>query len=244
MAGLQGVLTASVVLSVAGTCFADAQVTCVDDGITSYAYHVNGAGPLTSFFVGTSDLDISNYTNVRSPYGWEFGILSEGMSHSHGHFTDHGQVSIGPCRCLTAGRVGWWADDDQYAIRSFTFGFDSNMLPKDVGWYIPSVPLWADWNVPVGMGAGPVHGPTSWSHLPGDFDGDYDVDGADFLYWQLNDGSKSDLDLWQAAYGTTASPNTAASTRVPEPTTGLLLMLAMAAMLTGGRTLVSKLNCA
>jgi hypothetical protein len=28
----------------------------------------------------------------------------------------------------------------------------------------------------------------------GDFDNDGDVDGADFLYWQLNDGSQSDLD--------------------------------------------------
>ncbi len=67
--------------------------------------------------------------------------------------------------------------------------------------------------------------------VSGDFDDDGDVDGADFLYWQLNDGSESDLDLWQATFGDVASSITAASTGVPEPTTGLMLMLGMAAML-------------
>jgi hypothetical protein len=66
---------------------------------------------------------------------------------------------------------------------------------------------------------------------PGDFDEDGDVDGADFLYWQLNDGSESGLADWQATFGDVASPITAASTGVPEPTTGLMLMLGMAAML-------------
>ena len=64
-----------------------------------------------------------------------------------------------------------------------------------------------------------------------DFDGDGDVDGADFLYWQLNDGRESNLDLWQANFGNDASPITATSTGVPEPTTGLMLMLGMASLL-------------
>ena len=67
--------------------------------------------------------------------------------------------------------------------------------------------------------------------VSGDFDGDGDVDGVDFLYWQLNDGSESNLDLWQAAFGNVASSVTAASTGVPEPTTGLLLVLGMASLL-------------
>jgi hypothetical protein len=71
----------------------------------------------------------------------------------------------------------------------------------------------------------------------GDFDGDGDVDGADFLHWQLNDGSESNLDLWQAAFGNVASFVAATSTGVPEPTTGILLMLGMAAMLTGYKRL-------
>jgi hypothetical protein len=36
--------------------------------------------------------------------------------------------------------------------------------------------------------------------------------------------------LWQANFGNVASAMTAASTAVPEPKTGLLLMLGMAAM--------------
>jgi hypothetical protein len=64
-----------------------------------------------------------------------------------------------------------------------------------------------------------------------DFDDDGDVDGADFLYWQLNDGSEPNLDLWQTDFGDVASPITAASTGVPEPTTGLMLVLGMASLL-------------
>ena len=69
------------------------------------------------------------------------------------------------------------------------------------------------------------------SALPGDFDSDSDVDGADFLYWQLNDGSESNLTVWQENFGAAASSTTAASTGVPEPTAGLMLMLGMASLL-------------
>ena len=68
------------------------------------------------------------------------------------------------------------------------------------------------------------------SALPGDFDSDGDVDGADFLYWQLNDGSESNLTVWQENFGAVASPTTSASTGVPEPTAGLMLMLGMASL--------------
>jgi hypothetical protein len=64
----------------------------------------------------------------------------------------------------------------------------------------------------------------------GDFDEDSDVDGADFLYWQRNDGSESNLDLWQATFGEVANPITAASTAVPEPSTLLLLLLGLSAI--------------
>jgi T5SS/PEP-CTERM-associated repeat protein len=84
--------------------------------------------------------------------------------------------------------------------------------------------------------------------LPGDFDIDSDVDGFDFLQWQRGESpnplSQSDLDDWQDNFGNVASPITAASTTVPESATWLMLMLGMAIMLTGGRTLVSKLNSA
>ena len=57
------------------------------------------------------------------------------------------------------------------------------------------------------------------------------MDGADFLNWQLNDGSESDLDLWQANFGSVASSAAAASIGVLEPSTGLMLMLGLITML-------------
>ncbi len=59
--------------------------------------------------------------------------------------------------------------------------------------------------------------------LPGDFDGDGDVDGADFLTWQRGfpgTFDASDLAEWQGAYG---APPVAAAT-VPEPTSLILTL--------------------
>jgi len=70
--------------------------------------------------------------------------------------------------------------------------------------------------------------------LPGDFDGDGDVDGNDFLRWQRGESpnpmSPSDLDEWEANFGTTV-PLSATSTAVPEPSTSIAALLAMVAML-------------
>ena len=55
--------------------------------------------------------------------------------------------------------------------------------------------------------------------LEGDFDGDDDVDGADFLQWQRgfpNQYDQNDLADWQSNYGSTSSPVIAASSN-PEP---------------------------
>lgn len=60
---------------------------------------------------------------------------------------------------------------------------------------------------------------------PGDFDGDGDVDGTDFLVWQQggspNPGSAGDLADWQGNYG--ANALSASFANVPEPTSLLLL---------------------
>ena len=59
--------------------------------------------------------------------------------------------------------------------------------------------------------------------LPGDFDLDGDVDGADFLLWQRNP-SVGDLADWEAYYGATSAIAAAVGT-VPEPTSAVLLGL-------------------
>ncbi len=73
--------------------------------------------------------------------------------------------------------------------------------------------------------------------LPGDFDADGDVDGADFLVWQRggspNGASAEDLNTWRANFGDVAS--VAATTSVPEPTSFLLAFLGLAACAHGLR---------
>ncbi len=57
--------------------------------------------------------------------------------------------------------------------------------------------------------------------VDGDFDGDLDVDGADFLKWQRELGDAANLALWEGNFGTTAAAAAAAS--VPEPASWILV---------------------
>jgi hypothetical protein len=63
--------------------------------------------------------------------------------------------------------------------------------------------------------------------LPGDFDGDGDVDGLDLLVWQRNPAI-GDLADWQANYG---NQQLAAATTVPEPSTALCAGILASALL-------------
>ena len=65
--------------------------------------------------------------------------------------------------------------------------------------------------------------------VPGDFDGDMDVDGADFLEWQRSDGTPGGLADWQSNFGTT--PAVAAAASIPEPATASLIVIAAAGFL-------------
>ena len=69
--------------------------------------------------------------------------------------------------------------------------------------------------------------------MAGDFDGDSNVDGADFLAWQRgelpNPLISSDLDNWRMSCGSSSS--TSMSTPVPEPATASLFILAAASIL-------------
>lgn len=57
--------------------------------------------------------------------------------------------------------------------------------------------------------------------LDGDFDGDGDVDGTDFLHWQRDSGDQESLSLWQSNYG---DPSAAHVATVPEPTGAALIL--------------------
>ena len=71
-------------------------------------------------------------------------------------------------------------------------------------------------------------GPSLTSGLDGDFDGDGDVDGADFLAWQRGEASggatTANLTLWESNFGTSATA--AAANAVPEPASVMLLAIA------------------
>ena len=60
--------------------------------------------------------------------------------------------------------------------------------------------------------------------LPGDLDGDNDVDGFDFLAWQRNPGI-DDLSDWEANYGTAIIAN---AMTVPEPSALTLMVIGLA----------------
>jgi len=68
---------------------------------------------------------------------------------------------------------------------------------------------------------------------PGDFDGDGDVDGNDFLEWQRTDGTPGGSADWQANYSTGALAG--AVTAVPEPTSATILLLGALAWMGRGR---------
>jgi len=63
--------------------------------------------------------------------------------------------------------------------------------------------------------------------FPGDFDGDSDVDGADFLKWQRDGLSAADLLDWEVGYGISSSLSAALVTNVPEPSSLLLVVSAV-----------------
>lgn len=67
--------------------------------------------------------------------------------------------------------------------------------------------------------------------IPGDYDGDDDVDGQDFLAWQRGESpdplSAADLADWENNYSTTGGALRAVSAQIPEPTALCLLVLAL-----------------
>jgi hypothetical protein len=63
----------------------------------------------------------------------------------------------------------------------------------------------------------------------GDFNGDFKVDGFDFLAWQRGFGDtydETDFADWEANYGTSPLPLSAATANVPKPTALLLGVMA------------------
>ena len=86
----------------------------------------------------------------------------------------------------------------------------------------------AQFSSPHITGTGLLEISTFVTSLAGDFDADHDVDAADFLKWQRGESpaalSPTDLADWETNLGL-IEPLVAASTAVPEPSTGIGLLI-------------------
>lgn len=130
---------------------------CGGGGIRNYQYDVTvSEGLIYQFHVGTCDPNIADYSNILMPAGWTFGIFSILEDHAD-TFTPHGQISTptGQCQWCAV-----WTDSTGQGTAGALFGYDNPNLPHDVGWFINSSTAVENWSAAVGMGSGPVHGPT------------------------------------------------------------------------------------
>jgi hypothetical protein len=150
-------------IAVPATAFAGATVLCQGNvcgggGISNYQYDVTGTDGLMlhQFHVGTCDPNIANYTNIVGPAGWTFNIFE--IIEEHDGFTPHGGLSQPSGECQLC--VVWTEGENGPGLQNAVFGFDNPNLPHDVGWFINDNVVAESWAAAVGMGAGPVHGPT------------------------------------------------------------------------------------
>jgi hypothetical protein len=133
------------------------------------------------FVVGTDCVDESHYSNWRQPDGWTHGF---GLAEIHNDtvFTQHGGNSE-PENLTWGAFVYWiapWTDSGYQPLSDGTwdFGFASMHPAHDVSynvcqdwilsseWGMPRLLASTDilrgdyWDAPVGLGIGPVHGPS------------------------------------------------------------------------------------
>ncbi|MCA9231068.1 MAG: autotransporter-associated beta strand repeat-containing protein [Planctomycetales bacterium] len=91
----------------------------------------------------------------------------------------------------------------------------------------------AQFTSPLITGSGLLQVATFVPDPPGNFDGDDDVDGFDFLMWQRGESPTplggSDLTDWEDYFGTPAPP-LAGTRAVPEPSTWFLLLIGLLAV--------------
>ncbi|MEN6357059.1 MAG: PEP-CTERM sorting domain-containing protein [Armatimonadota bacterium] len=130
---------------------------CGGIGVRDYQYEVTVTdGLIYQLHVGTCDPNLQDYFNILMPAGWSFNIYSIIEDHAD-TFTPHGQISTptGSCQWCAV-----WTDTTGQGVANAVFGFDNPNSPHDVGWFINSSAAVENWSMPVGLGDGPVHGPT------------------------------------------------------------------------------------
>lgn len=162
-------------------------------------------------FVDVDTMTMSGDLTLDSSSTLEIDIWDTTMGNDlleiTGAFTAGGTLDINLIGSVTAG--------DSFDILDFDAGSVSGAFD---GFSLPSLGGGLSWNTSNLLTTGVI---SVVSGLPGDFNSDGRVDGADFLLWQRNPsvGSLSD---WETNYGL---PTTASTTSVPEPSSIALVML-------------------
>ena len=64
----------------------------------------------------------------------------------------------------------------------------------------------------------------------GDFNGDGNIDAADYVAWRKLDGSQQGYNAWRTNFGRTSGTGSDANAAVPEPTTVVIFVVSIAAL--------------
>ncbi len=76
--------------------------------------------------------------------------------------------------------------------------------------------------------------------MPGDYNGDGQVDASDYVVWRKTEGTPAGYDKWRANFGTTEGTGILFNTTVPEPSSTVLLILSAAIGTLRGRHIASQ----
>jgi len=162
------------------------------------------------------------------------GDLAGGSFYSYASAASgDGSIVVGQSDSSNGFEAFLW--DDSNGMRSLR-----ELLINDYGLDLTGWDLWEatgisdDGSTIVGRGSNPDGNPEGWivnlsTVLAGDFDSDGDVDGADFLSWQRNDGTAAGLALWENDFGAGGAALASSAASVPEPSTTILVGFALLA---------------
>ena len=76
---------------------------------------------------------------------------------------------------------------------------------------------------------------------PGDFNGDRQIDAADYVVWRMIDGTQADYNLWRANFGKTFGSGSVTNGEVPEPATWATLLCGLASLRRSRRRMALRL---
>jgi hypothetical protein len=198
----------------------------IRDGIVA-----QGAGSLFEMSAGT----VSN-RSVTASAGATIAISGGTI------FNSRVQASGATSRVdLNGGDISWLDALDGAEAHVFGTSFSVNGTPVcfAVNYTLPATAAYMAVNYANQTSAGfklnQTGGGTITLHMrsPGDFDGDSDVDGFDFLKWQRGQVagavSLSHLSAWEANFGSVAGAS-GSTTPIPEPSSWIIMLVALTAL--------------